>query len=284
MSEEGIVHGTLNEQIENLIGNYRENIQEKESRHTPVPSGKNAADPAETIETIYNKIVYFKHHNMFTPSQGTTTEMMTREVTRIIETCNNDTSGEAMAMKLLMITKITSAKGAHEGKENDKAFRRWMEAWQKGEYLELMEEAEVIQKRLHQQPRVETEGMIARKFRTRMEEGNVHQAARLLQPQQGGLLQINKETTEKLKEKHPAGTRATQEVLLSGEIEAPHPVTFRSINQEMVRKAAMDTKGAPGPSDMDANTWGMLLTSKRNSMAAADLCKAVAELAQKMGY
>ena len=52
----------------------------------------------------------------------------------------------------------------------------------------------------------------------------------------------------------------------------------------MVRKAAMEIKGAPGPSDMDANTWRILLTSKRNSMAASDLCKAVAELAQKMGY
>ena len=38
----------------------------------------------------------------------------------------------------------------------------------------------------------------------------MHQVARLLQPQQGGLLQISKETTEKIKEKHPAGTRATQ--------------------------------------------------------------------------
>ena len=55
ISEEGIEHGTLNEQIENLIGNYRENIQEKESRHSPGQSGKNAADPAETIETVYNK-------------------------------------------------------------------------------------------------------------------------------------------------------------------------------------------------------------------------------------
>ena len=73
ISKEGIVHGTLNEQVENLIGNYRENVQEKESRHTPVQSGKNAADPADTIETIYNKIVYFqasqhvytlaRHHN-----------------------------------------------------------------------------------------------------------------------------------------------------------------------------------------------------------------------------
>ena len=113
----------------------------------------------------------------------------------------------------------------------------------------------------------------------------MHQAARLLQPQQGGLLQINKETTEKLKKKkkHPAGTRATQVALLSVENEAPHTVTFCSINQEMVRKAAMEIKGAPGPSGMDANTWRILLTSKRNSMAAADLCKAVAELAQKMG-
>ena len=33
ISEEGIVRGTLTEQIENLIGNHRESIQEKESRH-----------------------------------------------------------------------------------------------------------------------------------------------------------------------------------------------------------------------------------------------------------
>ena len=168
ISEEGIVHGTLNEQKENLIGNYRENTQEKEPRHTPVQSGKNAADPAETIETIYNKIVYFKHHNMFTPSQGTTTEMMTREMTRIIEEYNNDTSGKAMAMKLLIIMPKLLLQKEHmkaKKKENDEAFRRRMEAWQKGEFLELMEEAEPIQKRLCQQPMVETERMTARKFR-----------------------------------------------------------------------------------------------------------------------
>ena len=146
-----------------MIGNYRENIQEKEPKHTPVQSGKNAADPAEAIETIYNKIVYFKHHNMFTPSQGTTTEMMTREMTRIIEEYNNDTSGKAIAMKLLMIMPKLLLQKEHmkaKKKENDKAFRRRMEAWQKGEYLELMEEAEAIQKRLRQQPRVETEGRL----------------------------------------------------------------------------------------------------------------------------
>ena len=52
----------------------------------------------------------------------------------------------------------------------------------------------------------------------------------------------------------------------------------------MVKKAAMEIKGAPGPSGMDANAWRMLLISKRNSTAAADLCKAVAKLAQKMRY
>ena len=109
-----------------------------------------------------------------------------------------------------------------------------------------MEEAEAIQKRLCQQPKVETEGMIARKFRKKKMEENVHQAARLLKPQQGRLLQINKETTEKLNEKHPAGTRTTQEALLSGEIEPPVPVTFCSINQGEVRKAAMEIKGVPG--------------------------------------
>ena len=79
------------------------------------------------------------------------------------------------------------------------------------------------------------------------------------------------------------GTRATLETLVSGETKAPHPVTFCSINQEMVSKAAIEIKGAPGPSSTDANTWGMLLTSTRNSTAAADLCNPVTELAQKWG-
>ena len=48
-------------------------------------------------------------------------------------------------------------------KQNDKAFRRRMEVRQKGDYLELMEEAEAIHNRLCQQPKVETEGMVARK-------------------------------------------------------------------------------------------------------------------------
>ena len=90
---------------------------------------------------------------MFTSSQGTTTEMMTREMTRIIDEHNNDTSGKMMAMKLLMVMpKLPLQKGHMRAKkkENDKAFRRRMEAWKKEDYLELMEEAEAIQKRLRQ--------------------------------------------------------------------------------------------------------------------------------------
>ena len=55
---------------------------------------------------------------MFTPSQGTTTEMMMREMTRIIEEYNNDTLGKAMAMKLLMI--MPKLLLQHEGKEERK--------------------------------------------------------------------------------------------------------------------------------------------------------------------
>ena len=132
ISKEGIVHGTQNEQIENLIGNYRENIQEKEHRHTPVQRGKNAVDHAGTIETIYNKIVHFKHHKMFTPSQGTTTEMMTREMTRIIEKYNNDTSGKAMAMKMLMIMPKLFCKRSTRGQRRKKMTRPSGEGWRLG--------------------------------------------------------------------------------------------------------------------------------------------------------
>ena len=92
---------------------------------------KNAADPTDTIKTIYNKIAYFKHHNMSTPSQGTTNEMMAREMTGIIDEYNSDTSGKTMAMKLLMTVPKLLLQKEHmraKKKENDKTFRRRMEA------------------------------------------------------------------------------------------------------------------------------------------------------------
>ena len=83
-NEEAIVDGTQTEQIGHLKDIYQEGNQEKAGGYSSAQSTKKAAHLTETTETIYNKVVYLKHH-MFIPTQGTTTKMMTREMTRIEE-------------------------------------------------------------------------------------------------------------------------------------------------------------------------------------------------------
>ena len=56
----------------------------------------------------------------------------------------------------------------------------------------------------------------------------------------------------------------------------------KEITGEMVRRAAIETKGAAGPSGMDANIWRKLLISRKNPSSTSDLREAIAKLARKM--
>ena len=184
------------------------------------------SEKEDIIEKIYDRIIFYEHHNMFTPTQGRSTELMTIEMTRIIAEYNADTSGSKTAMKKLMIMPKLLLQKEHmraKQKENDRALSRRIESWMKGDLEELLSEAEAIQKRLPKNASSKTQEDVPRKFRHKMEEGNVRQAARLLQPHhEDGILPVNEETIEKLKQKHPAGKEAAQEALLTGEEEKPH--------------------------------------------------------------
>ena len=71
----------------------------------------------------------------------------------------------------------------------------------------------------------------ARLFRLKMENGQIRQAARLLEHgESGGLVLLNEETLRKLKKKkNPKKARATAEALLQGERERSHPVIYKRI-------------------------------------------------------
>ena len=133
-----------------------------------------------------------------------------------------------------------------------------MKLWADGKFEELMSEAKAIQKRLdNNQHKQRGETDKARLFRLKMENGQIGQAARLLEHEEsGGLVPLNEETLRKLKEKHP-------EARLQGERKQSHPVIYKRITGEMVRRAAIEIKGAAGPSGMDANIWRKLLTSRK---------------------
>ena len=85
-----------------------------------------------------------------------------------------------------------------------------------------------------------------------------------------------------LKMKHPHAQPATPEATPFGCSEAPHlhPVIFYQIDAHSIRLAALHTKGAAGPSRMDAHFWRRLGASFKS--ASSDLCHSLALLTRRL--
>ena len=81
-----------------------------------------------------------------------------------------------------------------------------------------------------------------------------------------------------MQEKHPPPKVADDDVLLSGEKPYVHPVIYEIIDEEMVKRAALKTKGGSGPSGLDADGWRKILASNNYGTVNTDLRKAFAEV------
>ena len=220
------------------------------------------------INSIYEKIIYFKKY-VFEPSQSNTLGQLVKEMTNLITHYNVDAPINKLTLKIMIMLSLLLQKRHPKAKtqENNDVFKRRMKLWADGKFEELMREAKAIQKRLdNNQHKQRGETDKARLFRLKMENGQIRQAARLLEHEEsGGLIPLN-ETLRKLKEKHPERAPPTAEALLQAERKQSHPVIYKRITGEMVRRAAIETNRAAGPSSMDANIWWKLLTSRKKSI------------------
>ena len=92
-------------------------------------------------------------------------------------------------------------------------------------------------------------------------------------------------TIDILREKHPKGWLAVTETLLpesrSHPVEQYHnSIVFEQITGEAIRKAALHTHGAAGPSGVDAYAWGRPCSSFKT--ASTDICNASAAVARRL--
>ena len=97
---------------------------------------------------------------------------------------------------------------------------------------------------------------------------------------QHGIPPLNNETLNKLKEKHRKKNR--NNVLLTGVPQDVHTIMFAGIDEEMIKKAAIKTKGGSGPSAMDADRWRRILCSNNFGDTNVDLRKAIASFIKKI--
>ena len=75
---------------------------------------------------------------------------------------------------------------------------------------------------------------------------------------------------------------ASEDNLINEPIEKVHPVRFESINEELIRRAAIKAKGGLGPSGIDANEWERIVASNSFGTADIDLRKAFANVVKKL--
>ena len=96
-----------------------------------------------------------------------------------------------------------------------------------------------------------------------------------------GILPLDDKTLSLLKQKHPVSSELNEELLLTGEKPSVHPVVFEDIDENMVKEAALTTKGSSGLSELYADGWRKILVSKSYGTISADLRRAFASVIKK---
>ena len=169
---------------------------------------------------------------------------------------------------------------------------RRLTLWQNGDIAQLVMEGNLIQGHLHSPTgahKKNSDDRIAHTFSKLMMEGRVRAAIRLLANNaHAGLLSLNEKISDDpsgktvkdiLEEKHPDAAPAHPDaILMSPQQDSFHPVIFESITDDLIRKCALLTEGAAGPSGVDAMSWRRFCTAF--GQKSNDLCSALAAAAR----
>ena len=116
-----------------------------------------------------------------------------------------------------------------------------------------------------------------------MSKGNVNGALKVLTNNMpNGILPLTDTTLQLLKQKHPESREPPPEVLIEGPGRKIHPVVYDHIDESLILKAALLTKGGSGPSGLNADGWRRLLTSREFGTSSTDLRKTFAQLIKRL--
>ena len=156
-----------------------------------------------------------------------------------------------------------------------------MKMWNDGKIATLVKEGKIIQQKLQSTKKKTVEDQ-AKVFAKLMMQGKVTAALKLLGEFDCGVHTINKDILNALQEKHPKPATIEKDTLLYGPINDIPANYFDHIDEIMVSKAASLTRGASGPSHLDADHYRHILTSKKYKTENKELREQIAALTRKI--
>ena len=261
------------------------------SADTPVNRGVWGPHSAEEIyeisSSIYDEIIYWKN-NIFTVPSGAAGKRYLQECTRLIDIWTEDQAPVShIALKMLMcMPKILLQKPFKKSKSklHSVYLNKRLDLWKNGKFDELMKENRSIQEKLRQgASNFETPEHIARVFARLISQNKIHAALRLLDKNQElGVAELTDANLQILKSLHPDSEKADESILMNGELPYFDPIIFNNIDETSISKAANRTRGAAGPSGMDADAWRRCLISKNFGKTGKELRIAIAKMTQQL--
>ena len=250
-----------------------------------------------SLTTAYSEVTHWRK-NHFTVPLGNIGKKFVGELSRLFRAFAEQSALESVAlvattiMPILLLQKPTFNS---KPKDNTTCLERHLKLWLEGNINALVLEGRCLQKHLHKSAQnVHNKDNTPRSFANLMFSGKTEAALGLLSnthTRKGGVLlstdlsdpnnPSSPTVLETLKKKHPPGRPIQPSALIGvGDPPPAHPVLFDRVDAGTIKSAALNTKGAAGPSGLDAHSWRRLCTSFHS--ASHELCHSLAMLARRL--
>ena len=113
--------------------------------------------------------------------------------------------------------------------------------------------------------------------------GQINSALRYLSGENGGgILPLADEVMIQLREKHPEAQDTQLGTLVFDLTEQVPDFILQQINWELVREAALKTKGSGGPPGVDATGFRRMMACKSFKKSGTNLCSAIATMTRRL--
>ena len=255
------------------------------SRQPNVPYGEiNGTDFVKAIDDVYDEIVQWRK-NLFKLPSGKASKTFINELTTWVEHFNKNSEFQCIALKVFMVLPnliLQKPSKTSKAKDHLKKVEERMTSWKEGKIYELVQECRIIQHRMMTSKRRNMEET-ARIFAKLMFQGKVTAALKLLKSDsENGVHNIDENIMKELEKKHPKPAPIQENTLLFGPINYLAPSYFDDIDETMIFKASRLTKGAGGPSHLDADQYCHILTSTKFKKENKELREQISLLAKKL--
>ena len=228
------------------------------------------------IIKAYKEIILWRK-NVFLVPYGKIGKEFIDQLTTHVNQWNSKSEQQHIALKavfVLLAVRMQKPGPKSKAKDHKECLTKRLALWKDGQIDKLLREGRMIQACIGKSKKSEPPD-IAKIFAKLVMEGQINSAMGFLSEEgNGGVLPLSDDVMLQLRQKHPEAEEAKIGTLLRGPVEEVIESLFIPINGQMVREAALRTKGSGGPSGVDANGFKRILACKS--------CKALANLTKTL--